>query len=209
MEAFKEIVSMLGAIVGILTGVITLYAKYLDLKKKAARAEAAAHRPPEQPAGTQEEPIPYVIPVSDPTAVARVRQMVKAPAITLMGVGALSLLLNVLVAGYGFVDEFVTPLNPRPDVKQAAPNQGGQAADPDLDKASSAMGIVMLLSFSVASAGAVWAGYGMLHLRSYWLSVAGSFAVMPGACFCCLAGFPVGVWCLIVLLKPEVSEAFR
>ncbi len=70
------------------------------------------------------------------------------------------------------------------------------------------MTIVMLLALSVSCGAAVWAGFNMLYLRSYWLSVAGSFAIMPGACFCCLAGVPVGIWALSVLRKPEVSSAF-
>jgi hypothetical protein len=35
-----------------------------------------------------------------------------------------------------------------------------------------------------------------------------SIAIMPGACVCCLAGMPVGIWAFVILLRPEVSAAF-
>ncbi len=48
-----------------------------------------------------------------------------------------------------------------------------------------------------------------MNLRSYWLSVAGSFAIMAGGATCCMGGIPIGIWSLSVLYKPEVAAAFR
>jgi len=137
----------------------------------------------------------------------------------LLVAGGISLFTNLFVAGFGFVDQFVTPLSTetrqRKEAEAAMRMQPGAwpsqpvAAGERADQASTVMGLFALLSFSVASATAIWAGYGMLRLRSYWLSVAGSFAVMPAASVCCLAGFPVGIWSLTVLLRPEVASAFR
>jgi len=90
--------------------------------------------------------------------------------------------------------------------KKGAADQGKD--DKEHDRAAAVMAIFMLLCFSGACGMAIWAGFNMIKLRSYWLSVAGSFAVMPGACFCCLAGIPIGIWSLTVLLDPEVSSAF-
>lgn len=145
-----------------------------------------------------------MIRVSDPPRVTvdRVRELVRPPAIALMAAGGLSLMFNVLVAGYGYVDTFVTPLSAESKARQTA--GGGED-----ERATTVMSIVVAMGLSVASAAAGWAGYNMLRLRSYWLSMAGSVAIMPGAFLCCFAGMPVGIWSLTVLLKPDVSAAFR
>lgn len=227
MEAVKEVFTVIGVIVGVLTGLVTLYAKYLDLKKKAAREaddrEPIATTPAPRRGRTDEFDELPVAPRSrapEPAAIAQARLMVQRPATALMIAGGLGLLFNLFLAGFGFVNEFVTPLGTKPEArktteatKRVNPETTPAKADaPVVDKSDRAAGvmvIVMYLGFSAASAVALWAGYGMLRLRSYWLSVAGSFAVMPGACACCLAGFPIGVWSLMVLLKPEVSASFR
>ena len=66
-----------------------------------------------------------------------------------------------------------------------------------------------ILFFSLASAIAIWSGYNMLKLRNYWLALAGSVALMPGSCMCCLLGLPSGIWSIVVLVNPEVKSAFR
>jgi hypothetical protein len=228
MQAIKDFATVIGAVIGVMTAFVTLYAKFLDLRKNAARKEdeqnasAAAEPPPEaarpvaatrltkppEPARVLrayevEEP-PAVRRVSDPTpaTVDRVREMVKAPAISLMAAGGLSLVFNLLVAGYGYVDTFVTPLSAESRAHQT--NGGGED-----DRATTVMTLVVTMGLSVASAAAAWAGYNMLRLRSYWLSMAGSVAIMPGAFLCCFAGMPVGIWSLTVLLRPDVSASFR
>jgi hypothetical protein len=148
-----------------------------------------------------------------------VRGIVKGPALALMIAGGISLFSNLGLAVYGYVDEFVTPLNDETRARKAF-EAAGHAEAPlgpqrpgagrlDSPKATVILTVFTLLSFAVASAIAIWAGYGMLRLRSYWLSVAGSVAVMPGACMCCFAGMPVGVWSLTVLFRPDVAAAFR
>ncbi len=224
MEAMKQIFGTFGAVVGVLSGLITLYAKYCDIKKKAGR-EDDAPEPPTVPvrAARRSQPDEF----GEPAAVLRpwpsdsagnARQLVRGPAIALMVAGGLSLVFNLAVAGFGYVDEFVTPLSTETKLRHDA--EAARMADPratyvgvtpDLDsgRTSAMMGAVALVGFAFASAAALWAGYNMLRLRSYWLSMAGSIAIMPGAFMCCMAGFPIGIWSLMVLLKPEVSSAFR
>jgi hypothetical protein len=60
-----------------------------------------------------------------------------------------------------------------------------------------------------ASCLAIWAGFNMIRLKAYKLSIAGGIAIMPGACICCLAGMPIGIWSLVVLSLPQVRSAFR
>jgi hypothetical protein len=215
MDAFKEAMAIIGAIVGVLTSLLALYAKFLDVRRRAARdrRESAPAQVALAAAPRDTEP-PFVIPVPDVGALARARSLVKGPATTLLIVGGVSLLANLFFAVFGYVDGFVTPLSTRTIEQRMiadAARHGDMAAlaAQESERASSVMAIFTFLSFAVASAAAVWAGFGMLNLRSYWLSVAGSFAVMPGGCMCCLAGLPIGVWSLTVLLNPEVSAAFR
>ena len=74
---------------------------------------------------------------------------------------------------------------------------------------SDVMVILMFLACTIASGFAIWAGYNMLHLRNHALAIVGSIAIMPGACICFLAGLGIGIWSVIVLLKPDVKDAFR
>ncbi len=167
------------------------------------------------------EPIArYAPPSEDFEAVERARRAVKAPAATLIAAGLISLFSNLFIAGFGYVDRFVTPLTTETQNQRALvgvtrfgdPRYGPSmigTVNGSSENATAVMTIFTLMSLSVASAAAVWAGYGMLRLRGYWLSVAGSFAIMAGAGFCCMAGIPVGVWSLAILFRPEVASSFR
>lgn len=245
MDTLKEVLALVVAIIGLLTALVPLYARFLDKKKEAARESErqerqrtrSARRRQEddedvapralwaqeveedepQPRPVRRRPRPVepeddfeeAYPAADARAVALAQARVKAPAIALIVTGFLGLVFNLFVAGFGYVDEFVTPLGTRSKEKAAvradAPPKDAEVSD----REAAIMAIFMLLSCAVAAITAIWAGFNMLHLKSYWLSVAGSFAVMPGGCFCCLIGFPVGIWCLAVLLDRNVNGAFQ
>ncbi len=229
MDALKGAMAILVGVMGFLTALLTLYAKYLDVKKTAAResdAGKAADARPELVANVS-APEEYRAPAArlaprpeDLSTVERARQAVKGPATALIVAGVVSLLFNVFVAGFGYVDQFVTPLTVETTNKRAMAElarrgdlpimQGIPVASEGLsDEATIVLTIVVMMSLSLASLAAVWAGYGMLRLRSYWLSVAGSFAIMAGGSFCCMSGVPIGIWALSVLYKPEVASSFR
>ena len=233
METLKQVFAVIGGFVGVIGAVLTVYAKFLDLKKRAATESKAEDDEAAvldvQPVVAAKNDAPRAVRVPHPgarsAAVAQAAAMVKAPAVTIIIVGFVGILFNLMVAGYGYVDEFVTPLSDRTQPGKPADsiNRGSSGIGPDQvangenaegtysrvsDRASTVLTIMMLLAFSVACGAAVWAGFNMLYLRSYWFSVAGSFAIMPGACICCVAGVPIGIWALSVLRKPEVSSAF-
>ena len=50
----------------------------------------------------------------------------------------------------------------------------------------------------------------MLRLRTHSLALVGAITAMIniGNC-CCLLGLPIGIWSLVVLLRPEVKSAFE
>ncbi|MHC5537035.1 hypothetical protein ACYOEI_02205 [Singulisphaera rosea] len=240
METVQNLIAVLAGFVGLLTAVLTLYGKYLDVKKGAAReaepppAQAPAMTPMVEP--TRREPSPEIpsIPRHEPgpsfeelyvrpsaATLARSRDTVKAPATTLLVAGLLGIFFNLFLAGFGYVDRFVTPLTTdsqnQQAIERAVPREVGMQLAPAgpgarpgaSEDATVLLSVGTLICLSVASASAAWAGYSMLRLQNYWLSVAGSFAIMAGGCACCLAGLPIGFWCLSILFKPEVAASFR
>jgi hypothetical protein len=49
----------------------------------------------------------------------------------------------------------------------------------------------------------------MMSLSSRGLAMFGSIvAMLPCVSGCCLVGLPVGIWCLVVLARPEVKAGF-
>lgn len=50
----------------------------------------------------------------------------------------------------------------------------------------------------------------MKKLESYGLAMAATIiAMVPCVSPCCLLGLPIGIWALVILLKPEVKSAFH
>lgn len=232
MDGLKDVFSFLTAVLGLISAMIPIIAYMADKRRRTSafaetRDEPARAVPECQPERTPgagratgpREPAPVHdrTPPLDRAAFARAEQLVRNPAIFMIVVGALSLTTNLFTAGIGFVDAFVTPLGitpPRNPVMGGAPN-GPFDQNPisqemrDSDRNTTVLGLIGILFFSLASALAIWSGYSMLKLRNYWLALAGSVALVPGSCMCCLLGIPSGIWSFVVLINPEVSRAFR
>lgn len=50
----------------------------------------------------------------------------------------------------------------------------------------------------------------MKELKEWGLCIAASIlAMIPCISPCCIVGLPIGIWCLVVLTKPEVKAAFK
>jgi hypothetical protein len=155
----------------------------------------------------------------DPEVIERARRLVKAPGIALLTAGFLGVALNILVAGYGFIDVFITPLGTTGREGQqgmstldgsnrSTTSTGSVTENREQDRGTKILTILTMCSLSLACAMALWAGFSMIRLKNYRLSLAGCLAIMPGALFCCLAGLPVGIWSLTVLLTPDVRSSF-
>jgi hypothetical protein len=67
------------------------------------------------------------------------------------------------------------------------------------------LGLIGLVLYVVAIVGALK----MKNLQSYGLSLASAVIVMLPCSCCCLAGLPVGIWALVVLMNDQVKAAFR
>ena len=240
MEALKNALAVLGAIVGALTAILTLYAKYLDVKKGATKDGEAAVvdlKPATQPPETRVRPGPMgrphrICPLATISGLIGGRspsiglgRSVKAPAITMIVAGLICLCSNLTGCRLR-IRRPVRHTADRPSRRTSRPSSrrigraflinarpdGLSYMPPDRasdDKASMMVGFFSLLMLSIPSAVAIWGGFEMLRLRSYWVSVVGSLAIMPAGLVCCLGGFPVGIWSLVVLFQPEVKASFH
>jgi hypothetical protein len=75
---------------------------------------------------------------------------------------------------------------------------------------SGGFGIVSSSSGILLSAVIFYGGLKMKRLENHGLAVASSIlAIIPCTSPCCLLGIPVGIWALVVLMKPEVKSAFH
>ncbi|MBK8726424.1 MAG: hypothetical protein IPL96_10395 [Holophagaceae bacterium] len=121
---------------------------------------------------------------------------VKGPAIGLMvtaGIGAafqlLGLLMNLLGAGMGAMAR-------------------GNSGMPNM--MSGGIGAVFNI-IGLVIAVVIFMGAGkMKNLQSHGFAMATAIiAMIPCLSPCCLLGLPIGIWAIIVLVKPEVKAAFQ
>lgn len=134
---------------------------------------------------------------------------VKPPAIALLVVGLLGLAVDLLGLG------LTLALGPQGLAQQQQEQQQLMAAfgfpaqpvDPSLQFALS---VLIYGILAICALGVVVGAWQMLRLRNYGLAVIGSIlAAFNIAACCCVLGLPVGIWSLIVLLRPEVRSAFQ
>jgi hypothetical protein len=76
---------------------------------------------------------------------------------------------------------------------------------------SGVVGMVFTALWMVLSGILIFGGIKMKNLQSYGLAMAAAvIAMLPCTIgWCCLFGLPIGIWALVVLMKPEVKAAFR
>jgi hypothetical protein len=73
-----------------------------------------------------------------------------------------------------------------------------------------AAGIASSFIGIVVAAFIIYAALKMKELSQYGLCMAASIlAMIPCISPCCIIGLPIGIWCLIVLSRPEIKTAFH
>lgn len=142
---------------------------------------------------------PLDAPPPPPVDRAAVAAKVKPPAIALIVLGA----LTIVSAGINLA---MGPEGMRPMLEQVLKMQGEE-----LDRAlqsARAGGIVMGILLLGGAVLTLIAGIKMAKLQSWGLAVAGaSVALVNCPNFCCCLGLPIGIWALLVLMKPDVKAA--
>jgi len=74
---------------------------------------------------------------------------------------------------------------------------------------SGGLGIVLNIVGLAVAGLIVYGAMQMMKLQKYGLSMAATIAAMvPCISPCCILGLPLGIWALVVLMKPEVKAAF-
>ena len=127
------------------------------------------------------------------------RQAVQGPAIGLVILGIMSILLylfSLLTHTFGWA-----LANPQ--------STGNPEIDQLMQMFSGGFGVVIDLIMIGLSALILGGGLRMLSLKSYGLAIAASvIALLPCVSPCCCLGLPLGIWSLVVLMKPEVKASF-
>jgi hypothetical protein len=124
---------------------------------------------------------------------------VKGPAISLIVVQGVSIA--------GFLVSIVV------DVFLLA-SGNSQVADPlTLDLSGStvlAVRLVLAVTLLAVNLGTLFGSIQMLRRRNFPLAMTASvISVIPCLSGCYCLGIPFGIWALVVLMKPEVRQAFR
>jgi len=141
----------------------------------------------DQPAGATPPAVPPPV---------NVREMVKVPAILLMVAAAigvvfclLMILLNLLSTGLSAV-------------------MGGGEGQV-FNFLSGGIGIAFDILGIVLAGFIVYGAMQMKDLKNHTMALLAAIIVMvPFLSPCCVVGLPVGIWALVILVKPEVKAAF-
>jgi len=71
------------------------------------------------------------------------------------------------------------------------------------------VGVASSLVGILVAAFIIYAALKMKELNQWGLCVAASIlAMIPCISPCCILGLPIGIWCLVILMRPEVKKAF-
>jgi hypothetical protein len=153
---------------------------------------------------TAPQPAPSGVPLpSSPYPSVDARQKVNGPGIALMVVGIISILVALAGAANNIVQMVsgnVGELPPEipPQMRQIIRSTSGP------------VGLVMNFLGIALGGFSIFASMKMRKLENFGLVMAATIlSMIPCTSGCCCVGLPVGIWILIVLLKPEVKSAFH
>lgn len=120
----------------------------------------------------------------------------QAPGIALAVIGGLSILVNL---GWAILNLLGSGLSVVGGGDAMAGVLGG------------VMGTVFYGFFAILGGVVLFGGIKMKNLQSYGLAMAATIiAMLPCTVgWCCVLGLPLGIWALVVLMKPEVKAAFQ
>ena len=157
-------------------------------------------------------------PMEGPGPGPDVANLVSGPSIALLVAGIINVLtaLISIVNGVGAMlmgDQLGNQMFEQNPAFQEMQNQPGAPGPADMQQfmainagANVAVGILGLIVAAVIIIGALK----MKKLESHGLAMTASIlAMIPCLSSCCLIGLPVGIWCVVVLVKPEVKSAFH
>ena len=131
--------------------------------------------------------------------------------------GIINVLSSLGTVLYGFMMVFMgeqmIQQNPALQDNPAFQDLQNQPGGPNPTDAIAMAGGLYLVSGAVAlmvAAVIIMGALKMKKLESHGFAMTASIlSMIPCLSSCCLIGLPVGIWCMIVLMKPEVKSAFH
>ena len=157
-------------------------------------------RPP--PAALGAAPAPFAVGPAPVASQSAALAALQGPAIGLLVTGILGAVMGVLgifgnLLGMSF-SKFMPP--------QAVPGFNPAAFNALLGGTAVVSGLVHIALAGVIIYGALQ----MKKLVNYRMAMAASIlALVPCVSPCCMLGLPIGIWALVVLVKPEVKSMFQ
>lgn len=125
-------------------------------------------------------------------------RQVSGPATGLLVTG----IIGAFFAGLGLIASIVG-MGIAPFIREEIPERYAEFWEGSMGAAGSIVGIAVAVFI-------IFAALKMKELRQWELSLAASIvAMIPCISPCCILGLPIGIWALVVLLRPEVKEAFH
>jgi hypothetical protein len=125
-------------------------------------------------------------------------RQVSGPATGLLVTG----IIGAFFAGVGLIASIVG-MGIAPFIREEIPERYAEFWEGSVGAAGSIVEIVV-------AAFIIYVALKMKELRQWELSLAASIvAMIPCISPCCILGLPIGIWALVVLLRPEIKDAFR
>lgn len=139
-------------------------------------------------------------PAGSPPPTGNVAQQVQGPAIGLIVTAAIGIIFGLISLASNLMGAGMAGLE---DIG------GMDEMSRYVTYMSGGLGILMALISLGISGFIIWAALQMKDLRNWTLAVTASIlAMIPCIGPCCLIGVPIGIWSLVVLMKPEVKAVF-
>lgn len=127
-----------------------------------------------------------------------ISRQVSGPAIGLLITGIIGAFFAALGLIAGILGMGIAPF-----IRDELPERYADFWEGSMGATSSIIGLAV-------AAFIIFAALKMKELTQWELSIAaGIVAMIPCVSPCCILGLPVGIWALVVLLRPEVKAAFR
>lgn len=133
------------------------------------------------------------------------QQKVSGPAIGLIvtaiiGIIFQTIMLLVNVFSIGMLSKF----------QEMQPSQGPEGVEMFIRLFTGVFAVVGFIFAIIVTVLMIFGGIRMKNLQSWGLALTASIlAMIPCLSPCCLIGLPIGIWALVVLMKPEVKAAFK
>ena len=125
-------------------------------------------------------------------------RQVSGPAIGLLVTGVIGIAFSGLALIGSFVGMGIAPF-----IRDEIPDRYAEFWEGSVGAASAVVGMAVAVFI-------IFAALKMKELRQWELSLAASIvAMIPCISPCCILGLPIGIWALVILLRPEVKDAFR